>query len=73
MAFIWKTSSFSLPLVDRGYHRLQWWVLDWNKNAIEFYQGLGATLMNEWTTMRVEGESLKALGTPMNKAFGIPS
>ena len=59
--------------VDRGYHRLQWWVLDWNKNAIEFYQGLGATLMDEWTTMRVEGESLKALGSPINKAFGIPS
>ena len=49
--------------VDRGYHRLQWWVLDWNRSAIEFYQGFGATLMDEWTTMRLEGEALKVLGS----------
>ena len=47
--------------VDRGYHRLQWWVLDWNKDAVEFYQGLGATLMDEWTVMRVDGPALLAL------------
>jgi len=47
--------------VERGYHRLQWWVLDWNQSAIEFYQGLGATLMSDWTTMRVDGEALKGL------------
>ena len=47
--------------VERGYHRLQWWVLDWNTNAIEFYQGFGAQLMDEWTTMRVEGDALTRL------------
>ena len=47
--------------VDRGYHRLQWWVLDWNTDAIGFYQGLGAVLMDEWTTMRVTGSALEAL------------
>ena len=47
--------------VERGYHRLQWWVLDWNTNAIEFYQGFGAQLMDEWTTMRVEGAALTRL------------
>ena len=47
--------------VQRGYHRLQWWVLDWNHPAIEFYQGLGAQSMDEWTTMRVEGSALQAL------------
>ena len=46
---------------ERGYHRLQWWVLDWNEVAIAFYEGLGATLMCEWTTMRVEGAALKEL------------
>ena len=49
--------------INRGYTRLQWWVLDWNKGAIEFYQGFGALLMDEWTTMRVEGEALRALAT----------
>ena len=47
--------------IDRGYHRLQWWVLDWNTDAIGFYQGLGAVLMDEWTTMRVTGSALEAL------------
>ena len=47
--------------VARGYHRLQWWVLDWNQEAIEFYQSLGAHLMDEWTTMRVEGDALHHL------------
>jgi GNAT superfamily N-acetyltransferase len=47
--------------VARGYHRLQWWVLDWNQPAINFYQGLGAHLMDEWTTMRVDGEALYRL------------
>ncbi len=47
--------------VERGYHRLQWWVLDWNKDAVEFYKGLGATYMDEWTVMRVDGPALQAL------------
>jgi GNAT superfamily N-acetyltransferase len=47
--------------IDRGYHRLQWWVLDWNTDAIGFYQGLGAVLMDEWTTMRVTGPALESL------------
>ena len=46
---------------QRGYHRLQWWVLNWNESAITFYQDLGAILMNEWTVMRVEGEALKRI------------
>ncbi len=49
--------------VERGYHRLQWWVLDWNTDAIAFYQGLGAQLMDEWTVMRVDGETLSALSS----------
>lgn len=47
--------------IDRGYHRLQWWVLDWNESAIDFYKSLGATYMSEWTVMRVDGAALKEL------------
>jgi GNAT superfamily N-acetyltransferase len=47
--------------VARGYHRLQWWVLDWNSPAIDFYRSLGAIAMDEWTTMRMEGEALASL------------
>jgi GNAT superfamily N-acetyltransferase len=41
--------------------RFQWQVLDWNKPAIDFYESLGAKVMSEWLTMRIEGEALKKL------------
>ena len=47
--------------VDRGCGRLEWAVLDWNKDAIGFYERLGATPNSEWTVYRVTGESLRAL------------
>ena len=47
--------------VQRGYHRFQWWVLNWNAPSIDFYKGLGAVAMDEWTTMRVEADALRAL------------
>lgn len=47
---------------DRGYGRFQWWVLDWNSPAIEFYRNLGAVAMDEWTVYRVSGPALKELG-----------
>jgi GNAT superfamily N-acetyltransferase len=46
---------------DRGYGRLEWWVLDWNESAIDFYRGLGARAMDEWTTFRLAGEALERL------------
>jgi GNAT superfamily N-acetyltransferase len=47
---------------ERGYGRFQWWVLDWNSPAIEFYRSLGAVAMDEWTVYRVSGQALKDLG-----------
>ncbi len=41
--------------------RFQWQVLDWNTPAIDFYKSLGAKTMNEWLTMRVEGEDIRRL------------
>ena len=48
--------------VERGCGRFEWAVLDWNKPAIDFYEALGAKPMNEWTTFRVSGKALEALG-----------
>lgn len=48
--------------VERGYPRLEWWVLDWNEPAIGFYRALGAQPQAAWTTYRVAGEALRALG-----------
>lgn len=47
--------------VQRDCGRLEWWVLDWNKPAIDFYESIGAIPMDEWTTYRLTGPSLKQL------------
>lgn len=52
--------------VERGYARLEWAVLDWNQPAIDFYRGLGAVPMDEWTVYRLSGEPLAAAAaTPL--------
>ena len=40
---------------------LEWRVLDWNAPAVEFYKSLGATLLPEWITCRLEGAALETL------------
>lgn len=47
--------------VERGYGRLDWWVLDWNSPAIGFYASLGAMAMDEWTVFRLTGPALRDL------------
>jgi GNAT superfamily N-acetyltransferase len=47
--------------VERGCGRVEWSVLDWNTPAIDFYRGLGATPMEEWTTFRLTGDALRQL------------
>jgi GNAT superfamily N-acetyltransferase len=47
--------------VAEGCGRLDWWVLDWNVDAIAFYEGLGAKSLSEWTVQRIEGEALAKL------------
>jgi GNAT superfamily N-acetyltransferase len=47
--------------VERGYPRLEWWVLDWNQPARAFYAALGAAEMDEWTVHRLTGPALRAL------------
>lgn len=46
---------------ERGYGRFEWWVLDWNSPAIDFYRSLGAEAMDEWTVYRVTGDALRRL------------
>ncbi|WP_328502590.1 GNAT family N-acetyltransferase [Streptomyces sp. NBC_00457] len=49
--------------VTRGYGRLEWSVLDWNRPAINFYESLGARPQDEWTVYRLTDEALTKLGT----------
>ncbi|KAK9476260.1 acyl-CoA N-acyltransferase [Lipomyces japonicus] len=41
--------------------RLEWSVLKWNTPSIEFYKSLGAVPLDEWDTMRIDGDRLTKL------------
>ena len=43
--------------------RLEWWVLDWNEDAIGFYKRIGAKAMDEWTVYRVTDQALENLAS----------
>jgi GNAT superfamily N-acetyltransferase len=47
--------------VERGCGRFAWQVLDWNAPSIAFYESLGAKVLREWLTCRVDGDALRAL------------
>jgi GNAT superfamily N-acetyltransferase len=49
--------------VARRCGRLEWSVLDWNVDAIGFYEKLGARAQDEWTVYRVTGDALQRLAT----------
>jgi GNAT superfamily N-acetyltransferase len=46
---------------ERGCGRFEWSVLDWNENAIRFYERMGATVMPDWRICRVTGGALERL------------
>ncbi|WP_397536244.1 GNAT family N-acetyltransferase [Roseateles sp.] len=46
--------------VERDYGRFEWSVLDWNEDAIRFYENMGASVLPEWRICRLTGEALAA-------------
>jgi GNAT superfamily N-acetyltransferase len=48
--------------VRRGYERLEFAILDWNKPTIAVTAALGAKPLGEWTTYRISGAELARLG-----------
>jgi GNAT superfamily N-acetyltransferase len=44
--------------IERGWARMEWMVLDWNRPAQEFYRARGAVAEDEWTVWRLDGEAL---------------
>lgn len=47
---------------DRHCGRFEWSVLDWNEEAIRFYENMGATVMPDWRICRISGDTLAAYG-----------
>jgi GNAT superfamily N-acetyltransferase len=45
--------KLSMLAYEKNCGRMEWIVLNWNKNAIRFYKGLGAVEMKEWKFFRI--------------------
>lgn len=43
---------------DNDFNRVAWEVIDWNKNAIDFYKSTGATYLHDWSVVQMNKESL---------------
>jgi ribosomal protein S18 acetylase RimI-like enzyme len=44
-----------------GGGRLEWSALHWNENALRFYRGLGARVLDEWALLRMTGGQVRQL------------
>ena len=54
--FVLKKLAQKALELDCG--RFEWVVLDWNQNAIDFYEHHGAQVLTDWRIVRVENEAL---------------
>ena len=43
--------------------RVEWWCLDWNEQAINFYTGLGSEAMKDWTVFRLSEDKIRDIGS----------
>jgi GNAT superfamily N-acetyltransferase len=48
--------------LERGHVRLEWCALDWNQPALDFYDRLGATRLDDWRMFRLDREGMRKLG-----------
>ncbi|KAK4430932.1 putative acetyltransferase NATA1-like [Sesamum alatum] len=53
-------SAVAEQAAKMGYERVDWLVLDWNVNAITFYEGMGAPILPDLRVCRLTGEALQA-------------
>ena len=44
--------------IENKCGRFEWMVLDWNKSAIDFYQSVGATVLDDWQIWRIDERDL---------------
>ena len=44
---------------DNNFKRVAWEVLDWNKNAIDFYENTGAKILKGWHVVHMNEQKLK--------------
>jgi len=54
--------------LERGHVRFEWCALDWNQPALDFYDGLGATRLDDWTMLRLERDGMERLAAVRGSA-----
>lgn len=57
-------------VLERGWGRLEWNVLDWNEPAIGFYRSVGAVSLDDWITFRMTGDPLRRLAGRIDSGPG---
>ena len=55
-------SAVAAQAAKMNLGRVEWCVLDWNENAINFYQEMGAEILQEWRICRLTGDALHSYG-----------
>ncbi|MBI0325928.1 GNAT family N-acetyltransferase [Burkholderia plantarii] len=55
--------------VERRCGRFEWTVLDWNRQAIDFYERMGAVVLPDWRVVRVTGDALDALAQSLHDDY----
>ena len=54
-------ATLATVCAERGYGRLEWWVLKWNTPSIGFYDSIGGQPMDDWLTYRLDGRALDSM------------
>ena len=52
--------------IEENCYGLRWEVLDWNRPAVEFYEKLGATFLNERKAVAFDGEALRRVASELS-------
>ncbi|KAK1290506.1 hypothetical protein QJS10_CPB18g01670 [Acorus calamus] len=53
-------SAVAAKAAEMGFGRVEWTVLDWNVDALRFYEKMGAEVLTEWRICKLSGGALQA-------------
>ena len=54
-------SALAREADESDYTWIEWYVLTWNEDALQFYRNLGAREVDDWLMMILAGDSLRDL------------
>lgn len=51
--------AFIAQAYEKGVRRIEWVVLDWNVNAVNFYKQSGAEVLEDWQTVQMSQKAMQ--------------